>query len=221
MNTRLLLPLLLCMGMGAPSFSGASTPNFSYTSPMHEVGNELVRVRALAPDGQPAALSMVRGYLRLMGDKGTDYAIEMTNLTRERIMVILAIDGIDPRNGKRAYIGQRGIVLDPGASRRISNRMRKGQVEDLLFDREEGKVTLGVFREKMDYPHLLPWNPRLQEKVGGQSWFDPQTRKNLWLPPSGAPFRKLTDEPKYVYFEYQMSSTTTADEDAPQGEPGS
>lgn len=187
----------------------ASAPLFAhdrYNPDPFALHNHSLKVEVLNADNQPIELASNR-YRSAQGKLNSHYALRLTNPTNERVWVVVSINGINPSNGRRAYQGQPGIVLDPGESRVIDTQRLNGETKPLTFTRMNedihGKIAIGVFRERMDYPHRRPWGADTQARYGGTVQQDPQTRAITWAPPSGARFRKLTDEPEQrIYFEY-------------------
>lgn len=195
------LLLTLALSAAAPSFA-----DNRYNSDPFALHNYSLKVEVLDAQKAPIELSSI-GYRRAQGKLDAPYALRLTNPTNERVLVVVSINGINPSSGKRAYQGQPGIVLDPGESRVIDRQRNDGEVKPLTFtqpdEQTHGKIAIGVFRERMDYPHSLPWGMATQARYGGTARLDPATRQMTWTPPKGARFRKLTDEPEQrIYFEY-------------------
>lgn len=175
-------------------------------SPPDAIETTLLRVEVLN-DGHAMPLTTFRGYRRAIGKVDQSYALRLSNLTDERVWVAISIDGINPKTGERAFQGQPGVIIDPGKSSIIDRQKYKIGDGDLVFsstnENKPGKIALAIFCERMDYPHLLPWNPALEARVGGSVRFDPRIKRTIWLPPSGAAFRKLSTEPyERLYLEY-------------------
>lgn len=173
------------------------------------IHSPLLKVEVLDQAGSPIAMSHDRGYRRVDCKANDPYTLRLSNPTDERIWVVIAINDINPLTGKRAYQGQPGIVISPGGSRLVSAMSTKQDRHALRFSdtqEKKGKVAFAVFKEKMDYPHLLPWSEQLANKVGGHVSFNSSTKRTTWIPPQSAPFRKKSADPEgRVYFEYSST----------------
>lgn len=161
--------------------------------------------------GQPLPIRTRSGWSKIEPLPGHPYSVVITNTTTERIAIVASIDGVDPYSGKKAYRGQKVRVVDPGKTLVISQmNHRKTGKRDLHLDptRKVGSIDVIAYRENMTYPHLFAWSDDLQKQVGGE--VRPGTKRGelLWLPPSGAPFRKRSVEPNTsLHLEYGYSET--------------
>lgn len=165
-------------------------------------------IQLLEQDHDVVPIEKEHGWLVVNTQVDTPYVLRLTNTTSERIMVVISLNGKDPFTGERAMLGTRGQVIDPGKSLEIDTaKARKKQpTTPLLLDptREFGVIHVISFRERMDYPHLLPWSDALSRRVGGSVRIGPGGKSDLqWVPPSGAPFRKMSQDPaSRVHIEY-------------------
>lgn len=196
--------LLACLLSAAPSLFAQSLDPLP-----NAIQTPTLKVEMLNGE-QPMELTIFRGYRRATGRVDQPYSLRLSNLTDERVWVAIAIDDINPRTGERATQGQPGFIIDPGQSRVIEHQKNKDGQRPLTFSKTEdnkpGKIAMAIFRERMDYPHSMPWNAETEARVGGSVRFDAKTKRTTWLPPSGASFRKMSLEPEQrMYFEYQAT----------------
>jgi len=103
-----------------------------------------------------------RGVAWVAGQPGNRYAIQLTNRTDARLLVVLSVDGVNAISGETAAPGQTGYVLAPRSSAEITG-WRKSWSEAAAFyftalpdsyaartDRPEnvGVIGAAVFRER-------------------------------------------------------------------------
>ena len=159
--------------------------------------------------GQPLPIRSRSGWAKIEPHADQPHTVVLTNTTNERIAIIASIDGVDPFSGKKAYLGQKVRVLDPGKTLVIGHmHHRKMGKQALRFDRTRkvGTIDVIAYREDMTYPHLFAWSDDLQKQVGGEVRPGAGRGELLWLPPSGAPFRKRSVEPSSaLHLEYGHS----------------
>jgi hypothetical protein len=63
--------------------------------------------------GKPVREYQHEGRLFLEGRKGTDFTIRLKNLTRQRILAVVSIDGLSITTGEEASVKDGGYVLNP------------------------------------------------------------------------------------------------------------
>jgi hypothetical protein len=63
--------------------------------------------------GKPVREYQHEGRLFLEGRKGTDFTLRIKNLTRQRILAVLSIDGLSILTGQAASVKDAGYVVDP------------------------------------------------------------------------------------------------------------
>ena len=103
-----------------------------------------------------------RGVAWVAGQPGNRYAIQLTNRTDARVLVVLSVDGVNAISGETAAPGQTGYVLGPRSSAEITG-WRKSWSEAAAFyftslpdsyaartDRPEnvGVIGAAIFRER-------------------------------------------------------------------------
>ena len=123
--------------------------------------------------------------------------LRLTNTSEGRVMLIVSINGIDPYTGRKAYQGQSGLVLEPGASMLVEQgkTSRKSDWSPVLpASRNEGTIAVAVFHERRDYPLVLP---NMEAPP-----FGPETFRvgadgiRRWVPPMNYPFRRIAEHPR-------------------------
>jgi hypothetical protein len=132
------------------------------STPALAVG-QLVDVQLIdRSQGQRLETWQHRGVAWVAGQPGNRYAIQLTNRTDARVLVVLSVDGVNVISGDTAATGQTGYVLGPRASAEITG-WRKSWSEAAAFyftslpdsyaartDRPEnvGVIGAAVFRER-------------------------------------------------------------------------
>jgi hypothetical protein len=113
-------------------------------------------------DHRPLETYHHRGKTYVAGRVGDYYAVRLTNHTRERLLMVLSVDGVNAITGQTASPDQSGYVLQPWATSEITG-WRKGSDEvagfyftslsDSYADRTDrpanvGVIGVAVFREE-------------------------------------------------------------------------
>lgn len=156
-----------------------------------------------AQSSSPVPLYAHHGWRFALTQPGQTYKLKITNRnSEERVMVKLSIDDLNPRNGKKAYIGQSGYVIDPGQTV-IVTQIYKGKNPPLpltipqeLVEGKHGEMGISVFRESLEYPYPMPWSIyQGQTNMGSVKVVSGQQQ---WFPPQGARFRYLSQNPEEI-----------------------
>lgn len=117
----------------------------------------------------------------LAGEPGRPYRIQLTNTSHERIMAVVAVDGINVVNGQTASYDQVGYVLDPGQTANIDGwRKSMTRVAQFTFATlpetyaaqtgradQVGVIGVAVFRER--YRRPPPPSVAMQDKASESS----------------------------------------------------
>ncbi len=136
----------------------------------------LTDVRVIDRDrGTTLPIYRFRGDLWVPGEPGARYAIELVNDSRERLLNVVSVDGINVITGETAAPDQAGYVLDPGQRYDVAG-WRKSRREIATFEftslrgsyaartgrpDDVGVIGVAVFREREHYeePYVLPRPP--------------------------------------------------------------
>lgn len=167
-----LLAVLLLLGLSLPALS--ATP---YRPGQEEALRGLlvdlsVVDRAAA---YPLPIYRAQGLRFIEGTPGQAYSVRMTNRTGERLLVVLAVDGINAISGRTAAYNQTGYVLAPYASVEITGwRQSLQRVAQFVFTRpsdsyaartdrpwQVGVIGAAVFREDRPEPVYYPSAPSI------------------------------------------------------------
>ncbi|MES2993891.1 MAG: hypothetical protein V4844_20880 [Pseudomonadota bacterium] len=120
--------------------------------------------------GEVLTTHLHRGASWVAGRPGTRYAVRLSNRSRERVLVVLSVDGVNAVSGETASTAQTGYVLAPYQTTEITG-WRKSLTEAAAFyftalpdsyaartDRPDnvGVIGAAVFREKRPEPLALP-----------------------------------------------------------------
>ncbi|HMP11978.1 hypothetical protein [Hydrogenophaga sp.] len=181
---------LMTRRMALGAISGAALMT---VLPAHAMG-QLTHVRVIDRDRRRALpLYHHRGELWLPGEPGHRYALELVNLSGERLLNVVSVDGVNVITGESAAVHQSGYVLAPGQRYDVSG-WRKSHREVAVFrftslpnsyaartgrPEDVGVIGVAVFREKLRqpappppwYPHgdLPPAHGRSAPEVQGKS----------------------------------------------------
>ncbi|NCT88916.1 hypothetical protein GXB84_16495, partial [Stenotrophomonas acidaminiphila] len=139
------------------------------------------------PPPMPVALSLVdrdsgeeatpylhRGQQWVAGTPGHRYAVRLRNLSGERVLVVLSVDGVNAISGQTAAPDQAGYVLEPWQDSEITGwRKSSAEVAQFVFtDRGDsyasrtgrpadvGVVGIAVFAEARPLPIAAAPAPR-------------------------------------------------------------
>ncbi len=111
-----------------------------------------------------------RGDTWVVGEPGARYAIELYNASRERLLHVVSVDGVNVVTGETAAFDQAGYVLAPGQQYDVAGwRKSKREIAAFEFTRlprsyaartgrphDVGVMGIAVFRER---PELHPFEP--------------------------------------------------------------
>jgi hypothetical protein len=122
----------------------------------------LVQVEVVDRDeGVPLRFWRDHGRLVVAGRPGARYSVRLVNATGQRVLAVVAIDGVNVVSGETAGVGQRGYVLEPWQRTEITG-WRKSDSEVAAFEftalsdsyaartgrpRDVGVIGVAVFRE--------------------------------------------------------------------------
>lgn len=85
------------------------------TAQLPAANGRLIEVRVVDADsGDPLPVHSHRGLWYVAGATGQPYVVELRNRSRERLLAVVAIDGINVVTGQTADPAQSGYVLEPG-----------------------------------------------------------------------------------------------------------
>lgn len=153
----------------------------------------LADVRIVNRDsGQVLPLYRHKGELWVAGEPGARYAVELTNNTRQRLLHVVSVDGVNAITGQTASLDQAGYVLNPGQRYGVSG-WRKSSREIAAFeftnlpdayaartDRPDdvGVVGVAVFaeRRRAETPQALPYGrsaPQSKSNSNSKSYSQP------------------------------------------------
>lgn len=155
-----------------------------------------VRLEVVSLGGAPAALPLQVSHGRMRAAlPSRAHGVRLTNASEGRVFLVVAIDGVNPTTGQRAYMGQPGMVLEPGQSRVLSRAKahRKAGWGPVLAASGEGLVSVAVFPERTDYPLVLP--DMESPPFGPDTYRVGADGVRRWVPPQGYPFRKASTAP--------------------------
>jgi len=135
----------------------------------------LVEVDVIDRDnGQALPEYMYRGDHWIAGVPGHRYSVRLTNMTSQRVLVVLSVDGVNAVTGQTAAPSQGGYVLGPWESTEIAGwRKSMDDVAQFVFTDlpdsyaartgrpdNVGVVGVAVFRERIWRPaHAPPGGP--------------------------------------------------------------
>jgi len=146
----------------------------------HAGASRLIEMKVIdRQHGQPYATYYQAGKRYVAGNPGERYAIRLSNRSNERVLAVLAVDGVNAISGETAGTQQSGYVLAPYASVEIAGwRKSESEVAQFYFtalpdsyaartDRPENVGVIGVaaFREKFQpQPIVIAPEAQYQEQ---------------------------------------------------------
>jgi len=171
---------LLCAGAAAALLSLGCAP-IAYAD------GRLVQVDVVDRDsGQVLHVWRDRGRPVVAGRPGARYAVQLTNRTGERVLAVVAIDGVNILTGETAASGQDGYVLGPYERASLTG-WRKSHSEVAAFEftalensyaartgrpDDVGVIGVAVFRERVpawrdEPPRMIGMAPPAPDAAGG------------------------------------------------------
>lgn len=148
------------------------------------------------------------GQWYVAGRPGARYGVTLRNLRRERVLVVMSVDGVNVLTGQTAGTGQDGYVLGPLESGQIAG-WRKSDREIAAFEftaqpdsyaartgrpLDVGVIGVAVFRERQSEP--LPAPPMAQAESSAAGNVAQDTAKAAPAPSSIARRERATTEQK-------------------------
>ena len=129
-------------------------------------------------DDSPLRVWRDHGRPVVAGRPGARYAVRLVNTTGQRVLAVVAIDGVNVVSGETAGTGQRGYVLEPWQRTEITG-WRKSEDEVAAFEftalsdsyaartgrpRDVGVIGVAVFREapRLEISESRPLPPTLR-----------------------------------------------------------
>lgn len=137
-------------------------------------GERLLEMQVVDVDrGHPIHVMPHRGRDYLAGEPGHRFAVELRNLTGERVLAVLSVDGVNAISGQTAASSQAGYVLEPWQQVEVRGwRKSHADIAEFYFTdlpdsyaartgRPENVGVIGVaaFRERRVAPAYLPPSP--------------------------------------------------------------
>jgi hypothetical protein len=171
-RSRMLRSLLLTGVL--PLLTAMPSPAQAHEPPSRRswvpVRQSLVSVTLVDGRGESLPTALHRGRTFVAGERGERYGIRLTNNTRDRLEVVVSVDGRDVVSGERAdFARHRGYVLEPHATLTIEGFRRSlSQVATFRFSdvpdsyasrrgnaRDAGVIGVVAFRERTRAPREI------------------------------------------------------------------
>lgn len=94
-----------------------------------------LRARVVTAGWQSATLPHYRagGKVFVAGQPGDRYEIHFENTGKERVMLVVSVDGLDVLSGRPASTRNPGYVVEPGATLVVNGMKSGGKLRSLLF----------------------------------------------------------------------------------------
>lgn len=128
--------------------------------------------------------------------------LQLTNTTDERLQIVFVFNSINPMTGRKAIMGDNGFVLKPHQSLTITqgrlSKKKKDSPVNLFQTNPDGSLHLLVFKERTDYPLVLP--EMTAPPYGEENFVRLPNGQQRWVPPPQYPFRRLSDTPSGKLF---------------------
>ena len=148
-----------CLALVLPLALGCSTP----AQALDRADGRWLRVEVVdRASGRPLTVWRHGGELWVAGTPGARYAVRLVNRSGERLLAVVAVDGVNILSGETAGSGQRGYVLSPWGHASLTG-WRKSESEVAAFEftaladsyaartgrpGDVGVIGVAVFRER-------------------------------------------------------------------------
>ena len=170
----------------------------------------LVQVDVLDRDnGETLRVWRDHGRPVIAGRPGARYAVRLVNNSGERVLAVVAIDGVNVVSGETAGVAQRGYVLEPWQRTEITG-WRKSDDEVAAFEftslansyaaragrpQDVGVIGVAVFREApmMEVSNAAPPAPRLDGLAKAMPAPDAAAAAGTMAPPPAQESRRPRD----------------------------
>jgi hypothetical protein len=151
--------------------------------------------------GQPLSVYEQGARRFVAGTPGARYALRVSNHTASRVLVVVAVDGVNVLTGQTAGSGQTGYVLDPGSSHDITG-WRKSDSAVAAFEfaalRDSyaartgrpgnvGVIGMAAFFERAVQPQISKHFSREAAPMSPQSMGAAESSSTAAAQPPGAP----------------------------------
>ena len=168
---------------------------------------EGVELDVLDATGQPVPLHADRGYGTLSVSEGT--RIRIVNRNVGRMMVLFAVNGLNPLDGRPALRGSKGFVIPGHGSLEVNAVALPGGTWFSPTWRTSGDISVNVYRENPTRPML--GGRDYQPPPSAMEYVKDERGDLVWVPPTGFPFRYAAmdlNPSGSTYWRYVFSQTT-------------
>jgi len=203
-----------CLALALPWVLGCGTP----AQAVDHADGRWLRVDVVdRASGRPLPVWRHGGELWVAGTPGARYGVRLVNRSGERLLAVVAVDGVNIVSGETASAGQRGYVLSPWGRASLTG-WRKSEHEVAAFEftaladsyaartgrpDDVGVIGVAVFRER---PRPLA----VEEPARGASSTSPapvaQPGPAAMEPPDGARARSDSSAPRVERGETQAAA---------------
>lgn len=128
-------------------------------------------------------------------------SFRLTNNSKERVQIIFTFNRLNPMTGRMAVLQDNGFVMDPHQVLVITkgrlSKKKSDKPVPLFSNLPDGSFHFAVFKERTDYPLILP---TMTAPPYGPEHFVVENGVRRWVPPHAYPFRRIQDRPNYGFY---------------------
>lgn len=149
----------------------------------------------------PQSYFIAKGVAHFVVKSPDATSFRLTNNSNERIQIIFTFNSLNPMTGRRAVLQDNGFVMDPHQVLVITqgrlSKKKSDKPVDLFSARPDGSFHFAVFKERTDYPLILP---TMTPPPYGPEHFVVENGVRRWVPPQRYPFRRIQEMPNYGFY---------------------
>lgn len=152
-------------------------------------------------DSSPQSYFVEKGVARFVVKSPNTTFFRLTNNSNERVQVIFTFNRLNPMTGRMAVLRDNGFVMGPHQVLVISQgRLSKKKSDNpvnLFSSHPDGSFHFAVFKERTDYPLILP---NMTPPPHRSENFVVENGVRRWVPPHRYPFRRIQELPNYGFY---------------------
>lgn len=144
----------------------------------------------------PSVFTSKNGFSHVVLKKSAQPQLRLTNQTDERLNIIFSFNRLNPLTGQPAILKDKGFVLRPNEILYIAQgRMHKKDKTPVnLFEQlSTGFLNFSVFKERTDYPLILP--NMTPPPYHAEQFIVHSDGSRRWIAPHNYPFRRIQQDP--------------------------
>lgn len=152
-------------------------------------------------NSSPQSYSVAKGVAHFVVKSPDTTSFRLTNSSNERVQVIFTFNRLNPMTGRMAVLRDNGFVMDPHQVLVISqgrlSKKKSDKPVNLFSSHPDGSFHFAVFKERTDYPLILPTMTPPPHRPEN---FVLENGVRRWVPPHRYPFRRIQEMPNYGFY---------------------